>query len=67
MATNLSIEQKETHRHTEQVAKGEEGRGEMNWEFGVNRCKLLYLAWMSNGVSPAVQHRELRPTSWDRL
>ena len=32
------------------VAKGEgAGRG-MDWEFGVSRCKLLYLEWISNGV-----------------
>ena len=42
---NLSIEQKETHRHGEQThgcQGGGGGRG-MNWEFGVNKCKLLHL------------------------
>ena len=32
------------------VAKGEEGGSEMDWEFGVNRCKLLHLEWISNKV-----------------
>ena len=22
----------------------------MDWEFGVGRCKLFYLEWLSNGV-----------------
>ena len=34
------------------VAQGEgEGSG-MDWEFGVSRCKLLHLEWMSNEVIP---------------
>ena len=32
------------------VAKGEWGRNGMNWEFGISRCKLLHLKWMSNEV-----------------
>ena len=32
------------------VAKGEQkGRG-MDWEFGVRRCKLLHLEWVSKKV-----------------
>jgi len=30
------------------VAKGEGGRSGMDWELGVNRCKLLPLEWISN-------------------
>ena len=31
------------------VALKEEGGGSgMDWEFGVSRCKLLYLKWISN-------------------
>ena len=26
------------------------GGGGMDWEFGVSRCKLLYLGWISNEV-----------------
>jgi len=32
------------------VAKGEEGGSRMNWEFGVSRCKLWYLEWISSQV-----------------
>ena len=47
---NFSMKQKQTHRHREQivVAKGEGGG--MDWEFGVNRCKLLYIEWVNNKV-----------------
>ena len=32
------------------VAKGEEdGRG-MEWEFGISRCKLVYIGWINNKV-----------------
>ena len=47
---NLSTKQKQTHRHGEQTAKGEKGKSGMAWEFGVNRCKLLHLEWMSSEV-----------------
>ena len=30
------------------VAKGEERGHGMDWEFGVNRCKLFPLEWTSN-------------------
>ena len=33
------------------VAKGEGGEGEMEWEFGVSRCKLLYIEWINNKCS----------------
>ena len=29
------------------VAKGEGGGGEKDWEFGINRCKLLYIEWIN--------------------
>ena len=32
------------------VAKGEGGGGGMEWEFGVSRCKLLYIEWINNKV-----------------
>ena len=32
------------------VAKGERGGSEMDWEFGVSRCKWLHLEWISNKV-----------------
>ena len=41
---NLSTKQKQTHRHRDQACgcQGGESRGGMHWEFGINRCKLLY-------------------------
>ena len=47
---NLSTEKKQSHRHGEQTCGcqgGERGAG-MDWEFGVNRCKLLHLEWIRN-------------------
>ena len=32
------------------VAKGEVGGGGMDWEFGISRCKLLYIEWINNKV-----------------
>ena len=32
------------------VAKGEGAGGEMEWEVGVSRCKLLYKEWINNKV-----------------
>ena len=48
----LSTEKKQTHGHGEYICScqgGGEGSG-MDWEFGVGRCKLLYLEWISNEV-----------------
>ena len=47
---NLSIEQKQMHKHGEQTRGSPDGcRGSrMGWEFGVGRYKLLYLQWISN-------------------
>ena len=50
---NLSTEKKQTHGHGEQTCvcqgKGRVGSG-MDWEFGVSRCKLLHLGWISNEI-----------------
>ena len=48
----LSTKQNQTHRHEEQTrgCQGGGGRSEMFWEFGVTRCKLLCLEWISNKV-----------------
>ena len=32
------------------VTKGEGGGGGMEWEFGISRCKLLYIEWINNKV-----------------
>ena len=47
---NLSTKQKQTHIHREQTCgcQGEEGRKWDGQGFGVGRCKLLHLEWISN-------------------
>ena len=30
------------------VAKGERGEGGKAWEFGISRCKLVYIGWINN-------------------
>ena len=49
---NLSMKQKQTHRHIEQTCgcQGGGGSGGMDWEFGVSRYKLLYIEWINNKV-----------------
>ena len=50
---NLSMKQKQTHRHREQACgyQGRQGRGGgMDEEFGISRCKLLYTGWINNKV-----------------
>ena len=39
---NLSMKQKHTDNKLV-VVKGEGGGGGMEWEFGISRCKLLYI------------------------
>ena len=50
---NLPTKQKQNHRHREQTGGCQGGRGwgrGMEWEFGINRCKLLYREWIHNKV-----------------
>ena len=49
---NLATKQKQTHRHREQTCgcQGGGGGGGMDWEFGISRCKLLYIEWIKNKV-----------------
>ena len=48
---NLSAEQKQTHKHRKQTCcQGGGGGGRMDWEFGLSKCKLLHLEWISHGV-----------------
>ena len=53
---NLSMKQKQTHRHREQNCgfQGKGLRGGMDWEFGTSRHKLLHKEWIktrSNCIS----------------
>ena len=47
---NLSLKQKQAHRHREQTCGCCEGGswGEKNFEFGISRCKLLCVGWINN-------------------
>ena len=50
---NISMKQKQTHTHREQMCgcRGGEGGGVgMDWEFGISRCKLVYIEWINNKV-----------------
>ena len=65
---NQSTKQKQTHRCRNRLvaAKGEERGSGMDGEFGVRRCKLFHLEWISNEVllystgnysqSPGIEH-----------
>ena len=50
--TNLSTKQKQTQRHREQTCgcRGGGREGRMDREFGVSRCKLLHVEWISNEI-----------------
>ena len=49
-STDEPFHRKETQGLGEQTCgyQEEEGGSGMDWEFGVNRCKLLHLEWISN-------------------
>ena len=50
--TNKQFHRKENHGHGEQTcgSQGWGGGSGMDWEFGVNRCKLLHSEWVSNEI-----------------
>uniref|UniRef100_A0A8D0K6M8 DUF1725 domain-containing protein n=1 Tax=Sus scrofa TaxID=9823 RepID=A0A8D0K6M8_PIG len=48
--TNEPFHRKETHALGEQTCGCQVGGSGMDWESGVNRCKLLHLEWMSNEI-----------------
>ena len=45
------------------VARGEGVGGEMKWEVGVSRCKLLFMEGINNKV---LQYRELYSMCYDK-
>ena len=47
---NLSVKQKETQtqRIDLQLPKDRKDRVGIDWEFGISRCKLLYVGWINN-------------------
>ena len=50
--TDEPFHRKENHRHEEQTCGCQEGGGgsRMDWEFEVNRCRLLPLEWIRNEI-----------------
>ena len=47
---NLSTGKKKNHGHGEQTCGCQVRDSGMNWEFRVNRCKLLPLEWINNEI-----------------
>ena len=52
--TNEHTYETETHSQTYRtywsLPRGRETGGEIDWEFGISRCKLLYIEWINNNV-----------------
>jgi len=49
--TQMNISMKQTHREQTCGCQGEEADDVgMDWEFGISRCKLLYIEWINNKV-----------------
>ena len=48
--TNEPFHRKENHGHGKQTCGCRGGGSGMDWEAGVNRCKLLPLEWISNEI-----------------
>ena len=49
---NLSMKQKQNHRHREQTGgcQGGRGWGGLEWEVGGSSCELLCIGWINNKV-----------------
>ena len=47
---NLSMKQKQTHRGQTCCCQGEGGR--MDWEFGISRCRPLYIGLINKKILP---------------
>ena len=58
--TDEFIYETEIHRHRKQTHGFQQGG--IGWEFGISRCKLLYIGWINNKVL----HGELHPISCDK-
>ena len=50
--------------HRTVVTKRKGLEGEVEWEGGIRRGKLLYIEWMEQG--PTKQHRDLCSISYDK-
>ena len=40
----------QTQRTDLWLPRGRRGGGGMDWEFGISRCKLLYIKWINNKI-----------------
>ena len=56
IGTNEPVCETETdsQRTDLQLPMGRRGGRRMDWEFGVDKCKLLHLEWIDNKVGPNV-------------
>ena len=41
------MKQKQTQRTDLWLPRGRRGEGGKDWEFGISRCKLLYIGWIN--------------------
>ena len=49
-STNEPFHRKENRGHREETCGFQGGGSGMDWEFGVNRCKLVPLKWINNKI-----------------
>ena len=47
---SLSTNQKQIHRHRDQICGCQGAGGQINWELGISRSKLLHIDWLNNRV-----------------
>ena len=52
---NLSVKPKQTQTQKTDLWLPRGRQGRENREFGINRCKLLHIGWISNGASLVAQ------------
>ena len=62
---NLSMRQKQTHRHREQTGgcQGEGAGGAIEWESGISRCKLLFTACINKALLYSTDNCTEYPTN----
>ena len=49
--TQVNLSMKQKHRQNRLVAaKGDGVGGGIEWEFGISRCKLLYIEWINKVI-----------------
>jgi len=45
---NIPAEQNQTHRYREQTCSCQrQMQGRKDWEFGISKCKILYMGWIN--------------------